>query len=111
MATVEPSLAGLDRREYPRVRYFTDVEIEWGSSKVRARTHDISQGGMLIEMDNPLWLHAEFLARLWVGDGAPVEVNCAVRRILPGVGMGVEFIDLKPPERTHLREVIEGLPH
>lgn len=105
------SLPGVDRREYFRARYFADVEIEWGSSKVRGRTANISLGGMLIEMENPLWLGAEFQARLSLGEGTPVEADCVVKQIVPNVGVGVEFIDLKPPDRARLRQLIDALPH
>lgn len=111
MGTTGSSLPGLDRREHFRVRYFADVEIEWGSSKLRGRTADISLGGMLIEAHNPLWLGAEFLARLTLGVNEPLEVGCVVRWIVPGVGMGVEFADLKPADQARLRQLIESLPH
>lgn len=107
----DDALAALYRREHHRARYFADVEIEWGSSKVQARTADISLGGMLIEMQNPLWLGAEFLARVSLGEGAPLEVGCVVRQIISGVGMGVEFADLKPVDHPRLRALIEKLPH
>ena len=64
MGSAEAGLPGLDRREYFRARYFADVEIEYGSSKLRARSTDISLGGMLLETTNPLWVGAEFQARV-----------------------------------------------
>ena len=111
MKVTEVSPPGLDRRESHRVRYFAEVAIEWGASVLRARIADISLGGMLVEMANPLWLGAEFLARLALDNGPPVEVTCVVRRIVPSVGMRVEFTDLKPADHTRLRQLIESLPH
>lgn len=111
MAAGEQGLPGVDRREYFRARYFVDVEIEWGSATVRARTNDISLGGMLLEMENPLWLGAQFQARVALGDGSALGVGCVVRQIVPGVGMGVEFLDLKPTDHTRLRKLIASLPH
>jgi len=111
MGSGDASLPGLDRREYFRARYFADVEIDYGSSKLRGRTQDISLGGMLIEMENPLWQGAEFQARLLFGGQPPLGVECVVRQVIPNVGMGVEFLDLKPPDHTRLRKLIESLPH
>ena len=111
MASAEAGLPGLDRREYFRARFFVDVEVEYGSSRLQARTQDISLGGMLLEMPNPLWVGAEFLARVSLPDGAPLEIGCVVRQVVPNVGMGVEYLDLKPPEHTRLRKLIESLPH
>jgi hypothetical protein len=111
MGSAEASVPGLDRREYFRARYFADVEIEYGSSRLRARTQDISLGGMLIETTDPLWVGAEFRAWIGMAQGAPLEVVCAVRQVIPNVGMGVEFLDLKPPDHTRLRKLIESLPH
>ncbi|OFV88263.1 MAG: hypothetical protein A3D93_05600 [Acidobacteria bacterium RIFCSPHIGHO2_12_FULL_67_30] len=111
MGSGDASVPGLDRREYFRARYFADVEIEYGSSKLRGRTQDISLGGMLIEMENPLWQGAEFQARVLFGGQPALEVGCVVRQVIPNVGMGVEFLDLKPAEHTRLRRLIESLPH
>ncbi len=101
--------SGTDRREYRRVRYVAPVEIEWGESIERGRTSNLSLGGMLVEMGNPLWLGAEFRARLRL-EPAPVEVDCVVRRIIAGVGIAVEFTRMKPDDRERLQHLIESLP-
>ncbi|MBI4466881.1 MAG: PilZ domain-containing protein [Acidobacteria bacterium] len=111
MSPGEQGLPGVDRREYFRARYFSDVEIAWGSSVLKARTNDISLGGMLVELENPLWVGAEFEARVAVGESPPVEAVCVVKQVIPGVGMGVEFTDLKPADHNRLRKLIESLPH
>lgn len=111
MVTAQSVVQGNDRREYFRGRYFGDIEIEWGSANIRTRTADISLGGALVEMPNPLWLGAEFFARFSLGDPEPLEVACVVRQILPGVGMGVEFLDLRPADLSRLRRLLETLPH
>ena len=111
MGSGEVGLPGLDRREYFRARYFADVEIQYGSSKLRARTQDISLGGMLIETTDLLRVGAEFQARISVSGQAPLEIGCLVRQVVPNVGMGVEFVELKPADHTRLRKLIESLPH
>ncbi len=101
---------GADRREHRRARYVAPVEIEWGTSIERARMTNLSLGGMLVEMENPLWMGAEFRARLQL-QPAPVAVECVVRRIIPGVGMGVEFIRMEAEDRERVQQLIESLPY
>ncbi|MDA2912373.1 PilZ domain-containing protein [Acidobacteriia bacterium AH_259_A11_L15] len=111
METEEVGLPSFDRREHFRGHYIADVEIERGSSLLRARTLNISLGGMLLEMENPLWVGAEFLARVSLEEEEPLEVGCVVRQVLPEAGMGVEFLDLKPAEQARLHRLVQMLPH
>lgn len=131
MGAATPGAPGIERREHRRVHYVVQVEIEWGSSKLQGHTANISLGGMLIEMEksdsvrptarktlggmliemeNPLWVGAEFLARIFLEKDAPLEAGCVVRRVVPGVGMGVEFTDMKSAEHSRLRQLMEDLP-
>ena len=80
----------LERRWAPRYNYRTDLEIEWGSAVLRARTRDISSNGMFIESTDPLWVGAGFTAR--IGADMPVKVDCFVKRVEPGLGMGVAVV-------------------
>lgn len=111
MGSQEIGLPGLDRREYFRARYYADVEIERGSATLHARTSDISLGGMRLEMEDPLWVGAEFQARLGLPEGESLAVACVVRQVIPELGMGVEFLDLTPSAQARLRKLIESLPH
>lgn len=101
---------GIEKRESRRANYPAEVEIEWGSSTIRARTRNLSLGGMLLEMSNPLWMNAEFEARIALPDG-PVRVHGIVRRLVGGVGIGVEFVEISPQDLGRLRQLIEGLPY
>src|ERR1700758_5804296 len=75
-----------ERRRAPRYPYQASLEIEWGSARLKARTRDISVGGMFIESEDILWVGAGFRAQL-VTD-RPVWVECSVKRVEPGQGMG-----------------------
>src|ERR1700739_934691 len=77
-----------DRRRAPRYPYQASLEIEWGSARLKARTRDISVGRMFIESEDVLWVGAGFRAQL-VTD-RPVWLECSVKRVEPGLGMGVE---------------------
>ena len=76
-----------ERRKAPRFRYQAPVEIEWGSARLRARTRDISASGMFLESEDVLWVGAGFRARLTME--RPLYVDCSVKRVEPGRGMGV----------------------
>ncbi len=77
----------LERRWAPRYSFRADLEIEWGSAVLRGSTRDISASGMFIEAVDPLWVGAGFTARLNLSQ--PLRVDCFVKRIEPGLGMGV----------------------
>ena len=77
----------LERRWAPRYSFRTGLEIEWGSAVLRGSTRDISSNGMFIEVPDTLWVGAGFTARLHLPQ--PVKLDCLVKRIEPGSGMGV----------------------
>ena len=91
-----------ERRWAPRYRFHADLEIEWGSTVLRARTRDISASGMFIESADPLWVGAGFSAQLTLDK--PVKLNCSVKRVEPGRGMGVSF----SPTEEH-QEALQAL--
>jgi len=80
----------LERRWAPRYSFRADLEIEWGSAVLRASTRDISTSGMFIEAVDPLWVGASFTARLTLD--RPVRLECLVKRVEPGHGMGVSVV-------------------
>ncbi len=77
----------IERRWAPRYTFRAGLEIEWGSAVLRGSTRDISASGMFIEAADPLWVGAGFSARLTLA--RPVKLDCFVKRIEPGRGMGV----------------------
>jgi len=87
MAVGELGLRRPDRRRARRYPYQASLEIEWGSARLKARTRDVSVGGMFIESEDVLWVEAGFRAQL-VTD-RPVWLECSVKRVEPGQGMGV----------------------
>ncbi len=77
----------IERRWAPRYTFRAGLEIEWGSAVLRGSTRDISASGMFIEAADPLWVGAGFTARIALA--RPVKLDCFVKRIEPGRGMGV----------------------
>jgi PilZ domain len=96
-----------DRRSFTRYPCRIEVAIGWGSNILNGVTRDIALSGMFIEIAEPLWMRAEFTARLSTEE--PIEVDCIVRRVEPGKGMGVEFKDLPEAEREQLELLVRSL--
>jgi hypothetical protein len=86
MTTVEQSRRN-ERRWAQRFSFSADLEIEWGSAVLRAKTRDISANGMFIESADTLWIGAGFSAHLALDH--PVKIDCSVKRVEPGQGMAV----------------------
>jgi hypothetical protein len=95
-----------ERRKAPRFQYQAPVEIEWGSARLRARTRDISASGMFLESDDVLWVGAGFRARLAVE--RPLYLECSVRRVEPGRGMGVT-VELQDDQSRHFQDLLARL--
>ena len=94
-----------DRRKFPRFPIQFDVELQWGFEVLPALITDVSAGGMFIATSNPLWVGASFTARVALAE--PLELHCVVRRVLPGKGMGVLFVDVADATRQRLEGLIK----
>jgi len=99
----------VDRRWAPRYPFRASLEIEWGSAVLRGSTRDISASGMFIEAVDPLWVGAGFIARL--GLERPLNLNCSVKRIEPGHGMGVTVAVPEAESQQLYDALISSLSH
>lgn len=90
-----------ERRWAQRYVFRANLEIEWGSALLRANTRDISSSGMFIESPDPLWIGAGFTAHIVLD--RPLRVDCYVKRVEPGRGMGVSVTlrETQNEERYH----------
>ena len=96
-----------ERRWAPRYSFRADLEIEWGSAVLRGSTRDISANGMFIEAVDPLWVGAGFTARLNLHQ--PVSLNCFVKRIEPGRGMGVSVAGSESESQKLFHDLLSSL--
>ena len=107
MGNGENSARRLERRWARRYSFRADLEIEWGSAVLRASTRDISANGMFIEAADPLWIGAGFTARLNLPQ--PLTVDCSVKRIEPGRGMGVSVALAESESQRIYHELLSTL--
>jgi PilZ domain-containing protein len=102
-------------RRYPRITTPTGIWVSWktgarhGVSPIRT----VGLGGMFIFEDDPLpegtALQLVFQIPGVKGSNATVHARAAVRLAEVGRGMGVEFIQMAPPERLRLAQLMKKL--
>jgi len=96
-----------ERRWAPRFAFRAGLEIEWGSALLRAFTSNISANGMFIESSDPLWIGGGFTAQL--GLDRPLRVDCFVKRVEPGRGMGVAVTLAEETQQERYKELLHSL--
>lgn len=107
MASGDQPARRLERRWAPRYDFRAPLEIEWGSALLCANTRDISSSGMFIESPETLWVGAGFTAKLSLDH--PVKVDCFVKRIEPGLGMGVSLTISETQHQERFQQLIASL--
>lgn len=103
------SAAPKDRRAAQRYRFYVDVEIDWGAIVQWGRVHDVSRTGMFIEIAQCSWVNASFTARLALN--VPLSVECIVRRIVPGQGIGVTIAFRERQAKKRYNALLRALEH
>ena len=102
---------GVRDRRYA-IRYPFDAEAELLDLETGLRssgtTTDISFGGCFVRTSRPFAPSTR--VRLWLTKSKKtVEVLARVRAVKPGIGMGVEFVDLDPAAYAILQGWFEAL--
>jgi PilZ domain-containing protein len=107
MVSGDQSARRLERRWAPRYPFRAGLEIEWGSAVLTGSTRDISSNGMFIEVPDTLWVGAGFTARLNLPQ--PVKLNCLVKRVEPGRGMGVSVALAETESQKLYQDLLSSL--
>ena len=90
----EPQPRGAERRHERRFEASLPVEVKsTQTSSLRAEISDISLGGCYISTLYPVAVGLSVTVIFWIGD-EKVSVRGKVRTCVPGVGCGIEFLDL-----------------
>lgn len=109
MGSGDQSSRHSDRRWATRYSFRANLEIEWGSTILRANTRDVSSNGMFIESADPLWIGAGFTAHLVLD--RRVKVDCSVKRVEPGLGMGVSVTLSDSQHEQSYQKLLDSLSH
>jgi hypothetical protein len=98
----------IERRYAQRRKFTGKIEIEWGSATLVGTVQNIGPQGLFIDLNPELWLGATFLARLFL---QPVLLlNCKVKRVDPGKGIGVTFDVPEESGKVQLEALLAALP-
>jgi hypothetical protein len=89
-----------DRRQHKRTTYYCEARIE-GLDVARGacRLADISAGGAFVEARTVLPPGTRTRVRFELL-GQQISALAEVRYCEPGIGMGIRFLDLSPPDRA-----------
>lgn len=105
----EPKLRQAARQaaRYAHIRQLA-INYEGASEEISLRPPDISTRGMFINTPRIFPEGAVLKVRFRMArSNHEVQVRSEVRYCLPGVGIGVEFIDLPPDARRAIEEELE----
>ena len=83
----EYSYPSVERRASARYEFSAEIEIEWCGKKIWGRVRNVSRHGMFIELPDVPVVNAAFPASLALNQ--PLRMECVVRRVVPGHGLGV----------------------
>lgn len=102
---------GVRDRRYA-IRYPFDAAVEALDLELGVRssgtTTDISLGGCFVRTAKPVTLSAR--VRVWLTkEKKSVEILARVRSVKPGIGMGLEFVDLDDAAYAALQSWIAAL--
>jgi hypothetical protein len=99
-------MGGADKREAKRVSHLCEVECEGATArKLDTRINDLSVTGAFVDCIVEFPMGTPVRLRFRVGDTL-VDVNSEVRYTMPGVGIGVAFVDLTPEEHACIEALI-----
>ena len=99
-------------REVERFAAYRGLSLiyEGRSERIEVRAPDISPKGMFIHIPNPFPEGAVMKLEFWLSrSGRHVKTRAEVRYCLPGVGIGVEFIDITDDDRQAIEAEINDL--
>jgi len=72
-------------------------------------TTDISLCGCYVKLMLPLPVGMLLDVHIWIGD-TPVQAKAVVKTSHPGVGNGIDFIEMTSPNRFQLEHYLETVP-
>ena len=99
--------SGPEQRRSPRYPFEGVLTIEWGAALLEGIVRDLSAEGMLVETPDPLWVGATFAAELALD--TPLRLDCVVRRVEPGRGIGVALIVPEEADRARFEALLATL--
>ena len=94
-----------ERRKYKRVPFIEEVLID---GMLHNTTLDLSEQGLYISSLLPLMKNSIVEVTMPIKNGY-IDVRAQVQFCDPGIGMGLQFIDLGDSERLKIKELIADI--
>lgn len=109
-ATEAPSISPQNCRRWERHKISVVLELhdERASTPMRLTATDISAGGGYVETIFPLSIGTSLKVDLWIAS-EKLTTRSFVRTSDPGLGMGIEFIGLKPEDQQRFQEYLKAM--
>ena len=101
--------AAREKRRHARTDVLKGARVSWqsGGQRVTSRLSDLGLGGLFIEAEEPPEIGTT-IDLVFEGPGKEVRARATVRRIVPGKGMGVEFITIGSDDQARLRSLFKA---
>jgi hypothetical protein len=99
-------------REAERFAAYRNLSLvyEGRSERIEIRAPDISPKGMFIHIPQAFPEGAVMKIEFWLSrSGRQINTRAEVRYCLPGVGIGIEFIDISDEDRQAIETEIDTL--
>ena len=107
----EGKWSGIEQRRHKRVHLGVPVECRAGEAKIAGRAENMSSSGLLIRAATAFGEDAEITVSFTLPN-ASSEMQCRARvaHVVPGVFMGVEFLDLSQESLALIEQYVASNP-
>jgi len=104
------SISSSRRRRWERHKISVVIALhdEWAPVPTRITATDISASGCYVETILPATIGTSLIADLWIGEER-ITTRVLVRSSDPGVGMGIEFVGLKPEDQQRFQNYLKAV--
>jgi PilZ domain len=96
-----------DKRHAGRAALMLEVKYEGAGVRAETRISDISETGVFIDAMTPLPLGALLKLTFTLPNVGFIEVDGRVAHSQPRIGMGIEFINLKPEDARSISAIVQ----
>ena len=103
-------MGDVEQRRYPRVVPPRNVVVAWQSGTRRAVSYlgNIALGGLFVITRQPVPIRSTVKVLMDLPFGE-VRARAVVRRVMPALGMGIEFISMTQEDRARLTKALQPM--
>lgn len=99
-----------EKRTHPRIPCSFPAELRpLSGAAVQGELADLSLSGCYVNMLFPVGVGALVEVGLWVDETTKITLQGVIRTSHPGVGSGVEFVNVTPEQHAALNQLISKL--